>query len=70
MARNRPTPKDRAIAIAGGVTRLAEKIGITRSAVSQWHEIPIDRVADVQRATGLTKYEQRPDIFDPPEKVA
>lgn len=59
--------KDRAVAAVGGVTRLAEKIGVTRSAVSQWDQVPVERVADVERVTGISRYELRPDIFGAPQ---
>lgn len=32
--------KDQAVKWAGGVTALAERLGITQSAVSQWEEVP------------------------------
>jgi DNA-binding transcriptional regulator YdaS (Cro superfamily) len=62
--------KDRAVAAVGGVTRLAEKIGVTRSAVSQWPRVPVERVLDVERVTGVPRHELRPDIYPAPEGQA
>ena len=61
------SPKERAIAVAGGLSRLAEHLGITRSAVSQWPQIPAERVHDVERITGIPRSELRPDLY-PPER--
>lgn len=55
--------KDKAVVAIGGVTRLAEAIGVTRSAISQWPRVPAERVIDVERATGVSRHELRPDIY-------
>lgn len=64
------SPKDRAIEAAGGVTRLSEAIGVTRSAVSQWPRVPAERVIAVEKATGVPRQELRPDIYPPEEGSA
>lgn len=64
------SPKDRAVAAVGGVTRLAEGLGLTRSAVSQWKKIPVERVLEVERLTGVPRHEQRPDIYPAPAETA
>lgn len=61
------SPKERAIDAAGGVTKLAVELNITRSAVSQWDQIPMDRVFDVARITNIPAHELRPDIIPPPD---
>ncbi len=55
----------RAIEIAGGTVKLAQKLGITSQAVSQWHRAPINRAIDIEKATSgkVTKEELRPDIW-------
>lgn len=62
--------KDKAVTAAGGVTRLAEGLEITRSAVSQWHRIPAERVLYVERLTGVPRHELRPDLYPAPEGAA
>lgn len=51
----------------GGVPRLAECIGVTRQAIYQWREIPIDRIRDIALATGIARADLRPDLYPPPE---
>lgn len=64
------SPRDRAVAAAGGPTKLAEGLGVTRSAVSQWQRIPAERVLDVERITGVPRHELRPDLYPAPEASA
>jgi len=52
-----------AAARVGGVAQLANRLGITQSAVYQWEEVPVERVADLERLTGLPRSHFRPDIF-------
>lgn len=51
------------VASAGGVTSLARQLGISKSAVSQWDRIPVERVLQVEKLTGVSRYALRPDIF-------
>ena len=55
----------RAIRAAGNQDKLARALGITSGAISQWDRIPLNRVLDVERATGIPRYELRPDFFLP-----
>lgn len=53
-----------AIDRAGGATKLAKAIGgITPQAISQWKVCPINRVVQVEDATGVSRHDLRPDIF-------
>lgn len=58
----------------GRRAKLAEALNISASAVSMWSHVPIDRLADVSRVTGIPPHELRPDladIFGPsPERAA
>lgn len=42
---------------------LAGNIGVTRSAISQWDEVPLRRLVDVARITKLPISVLRPDLF-------
>lgn len=44
---------------------LARVFDVNKSTVLRWEDgqVPIERVADVERETGLSRHELRPDIF-------
>jgi DNA-binding transcriptional regulator YdaS (Cro superfamily) len=53
----------RAIEAAGGLTALAKPLGISAQAISQWDEVPPLRVLGVERASGVSRHELRPDLY-------
>lgn len=46
----------------GAVTRIAQGLGISTAAVSQWRRVPDDRVVEVARILALAPEEVRPDL--------
>jgi DNA-binding transcriptional regulator YdaS (Cro superfamily) len=59
-------PLEIAKAKVGGNTGLARALGkITPQAVSQWLRVPVGRVLEVERITGIPRSELRPDIYPP-----
>jgi DNA-binding transcriptional regulator YdaS (Cro superfamily) len=56
-----------AIQIAGSQQLLAEKVGVTQTAVSNWvnraKRCPAERVLQIERVTGVSRHELRPDIY-------
>lgn len=48
---------------AGGPSALSRLLGIRPQAVSQWRRIPVERVIEIERATGIDRHELRPDIY-------
>jgi TorA maturation chaperone TorD len=54
---------ERAIDAAGGVARLARKIGIAQPSVSNWNTVPAQRVIAVEAATGVSRKVLRPDLY-------
>jgi DNA-binding transcriptional regulator YdaS (Cro superfamily) len=53
----------KAIAVTKTRTALAEALGISPGAVSQWTAVPLSRVLDVEQITGVPREELRPDLF-------
>jgi DNA-binding transcriptional regulator YdaS (Cro superfamily) len=65
----------KAIEAAGGVSKLARSLGMRQSAVGNWRArngVPPRHCLAVEHATGVSRYELRPDIFgaDPESKAA
>lgn len=50
---------------AGGVVALARELGIKHTAMYSWNRVPAERVLEVERITGISRHELRPDIFGP-----
>lgn len=49
--------------------QLAEALGITQGAISQWlrnGQLPLERVRDIERVTGIPAEKLRPDHFGRP----
>lgn len=53
----------RAIAAVSKAETLANELGITPQALSQWETVPPLRVLDVERITGVSRHELRPDLY-------
>jgi pyruvate kinase len=52
------------------VTEIAEALGVSRAAVSQWRRVPERHVAVVARITGISKRRLRPDLFPARPRMA
>jgi DNA-binding transcriptional regulator YdaS (Cro superfamily) len=63
------TPLERAIDAAGGLVKFAASLGVTKQAVWQWVEVPPLRVLQVERISGVSRHELRPDLY-PLDKAA
>lgn len=51
--------------------KLAAELKITSGALSQWTQVPADRVIAVEAATGISRHVLRPDVFGAvPERAA
>ena len=53
----------KAVECAGGTIALGKALGITRQAVEQWHVVPPERVLAVEKLSGVSRYDLRPDIY-------
>jgi TorA maturation chaperone TorD len=59
-----------AIRVAGGVSELARRIGISQPSVSNWDRIPAERVLSVESATGIARTVLRPDLYNSSDQSA
>jgi DNA-binding transcriptional regulator YdaS (Cro superfamily) len=48
---------------SGGSSAIARALDLTPQAVSQWRAVPAERVLDVERISGVSRYRLRPDVF-------
>jgi DNA-binding transcriptional regulator YdaS (Cro superfamily) len=56
----------KAIKAAGSIAKLARMIGIRPQAISQWDTVPYNRVIAIERFTGVSCHELRPDLYPMP----
>jgi TorA maturation chaperone TorD len=64
----RDTGLELAIEAAGGVGALARSLGIAQPSVSNWKQIPHDRVLNIEQLTGVPRTSLRPDLYPSDEK--
>ncbi len=60
------TPKEAIAAAASNVgskAALARHLGLTRAAISQWQSVPPHHVLTVERLSGISRHELRPDLY-------
>jgi len=52
-----------AIEAVGTRYALARALGLTPTSVLRWDKIPMDRLLDVERATGIPRAKLRPEFY-------
>lgn len=57
------TALERAAAAVGGVAALGRALGISSQAISQWERAPYQRVLEIERLTGVSRHDLRPDVY-------
>lgn len=64
------TALERAIEAVGTAAKLAQKVGVTAMAVSNWkvRGIPAERVLAIEKVSGVKRHELRPDLYPLPRK--
>jgi len=55
-----------ALEAAGSTRALADALGITDGAVSQWEEVPVARVLKIEEVFRIPRWKLRPDFYPPP----
>jgi DNA-binding transcriptional regulator YdaS (Cro superfamily) len=59
---------DKAVKAAGGVTSLADSLGVGQSTVSNWRKrrrVPPGHVIRIEGVTGVSRHELCPEVFGP-----
>lgn len=55
--------------VRGRIPWLAKELGLTRSAIHQWDRVPAERVVEIERITGISREDLRPDLFRKPDET-
>jgi DNA-binding transcriptional regulator YdaS (Cro superfamily) len=55
---------------ASGASAIARVVGVTPQAVAQWKAVPPEYVLKLERAFGVSRHVQRPDVFGPADLEA
>ena len=53
----------KAIVAAGGIGRLATGLKVKYQSIQRWTRVPAERVLDIERITGVSRSELRPDLY-------
>lgn len=56
-------PLKRVLSVTGGPTKLADKLGVVPSAVTQWTKVPARHLPKIEHITGIPGRELRPDLY-------
>jgi DNA-binding transcriptional regulator YdaS (Cro superfamily) len=54
----------------GLLAEVARGLGLTRGAVTRWHRVPAERLAEIEALTGIPRERLRPDICRAPCRAA
>ena len=68
ICQHRRMTVDEIAAKAGGVTRLAELIGVSHSSVCDWkrvERVPVERALAIHEKLSIPLHEIRPDVWRP-----
>lgn len=51
----------------GLLAKVAKELGVTRGAVVKWDKVPAERLPEIERITGISRHDLRPDICPAPK---
>lgn len=54
----------------GMMIRLAERLGLRPSTISQWKSVPVEHLAEVEAFTGIPRQDLLPEAFRPAREAA
>jgi len=58
-----PDPLEQALASVGGKAALARQLGVSRQAVQAWKATPVRHVLQIEKITGVSRHDLRPDVY-------
>jgi len=58
-----------AIEAAGSQHELARRLRIKAQSVTKWTRVPAERVLQVERVTGVSRHDLRPDLYPRPKSM-
>lgn len=64
MTKPRDEILTKVFAAYGNATGLAEYLGVSKQAVSQWKHIPLRYLKLISKETGISRRKLRPDLYD------
>ena len=53
----------------GGIVELGRRLGIRHTTFYQWTQVPVSRVLQIEKITGIKRSQIRPDIYPPRRKT-
>jgi hypothetical protein len=56
------------ITVMGGRVELARSLGLKYRSVLDWRRVPVERLIQIERITGIPRQRLRPDVFEGAEK--
>ena len=68
------TPDLRALLRTKGLNlgKLADAVGVDKATVTRWAQrrVPAERVIGIEKTTGISRSDLRPDLYPPPDSPA
>ena len=63
---------EEAVRVAGSLRNVADRLGVSSQAISQWtrwQKVPPKRVLALEALSGVSRHDLRPDIYGPAPKA-
>ena len=61
---------EKAAEMSGGIVELSRQLGIKHNSMYCWNRVPAEHVLKIERITGVSRHDIRPDVFGEAKKVS